>query len=268
MPATGTQNTLGFYVNDTFVTNNFVTTSNFDVGQIEVLSGPQGTLRGEPSPSGSLTITTHRPDLEQFGGYFTGTATNLDNTNGNAALNLPLIPDKLALRLSALVDEDDLDGVRSVHSLEDPYLHTHAERASLRFEPIDSIEANFMYQHEFFHQNPYPQVAGPGATGGVNPLAPANYNGPPLSPLQRLAVQSFPNTLYNHEDLVTGQLDWHVLNQVVSYVGSYSRYQLNNGDGYLTNSRDQVPGMTETNNPPRKSFQFNTPSIDAACADR
>ena len=70
-PATGTQNTLGFYINDTFVTNNFVTTSNFDVGQIEVLSGPQGTLRGEPSPSGSLTITTHRPDLEQFGGYVT-----------------------------------------------------------------------------------------------------------------------------------------------------------------------------------------------------
>ena len=68
-PASGTQNTLGFYINDTFVTNNFVTTSNFDVGQIELLSGPQGTLRGEPSPSGSLTITTHRPDLEQFGGY-------------------------------------------------------------------------------------------------------------------------------------------------------------------------------------------------------
>ena len=31
-PASGTQNTLGFYVNDVFITNNFITTSIFDIG--------------------------------------------------------------------------------------------------------------------------------------------------------------------------------------------------------------------------------------------
>ena len=75
-----------------WVTNNFVTTSNFDMGQIEVLRGPQGTLRGEPAPSGSLTITTHKPDLEKFGGYVTATVAAYDNTNENAAINLPIIP--------------------------------------------------------------------------------------------------------------------------------------------------------------------------------
>src|SRR5262249_20006144 len=37
-PAAGTQNTVAFYVNDVVVPNNLVSTSNFDVGQIEVLS--------------------------------------------------------------------------------------------------------------------------------------------------------------------------------------------------------------------------------------
>ena len=95
-PATGTQNTLGFYVNDVFITNNFITTSIFDIGQIELLSGPQGTLRGEPAPSGSMTITTHRPDLEQFGGTASVTQQTYGQTNATAAVNLPIFPGKLA----------------------------------------------------------------------------------------------------------------------------------------------------------------------------
>ena len=35
----------------------------YDIGQVEVLRGPQGTLRGRPSSSGAITFTTRRPDL-------------------------------------------------------------------------------------------------------------------------------------------------------------------------------------------------------------
>ncbi len=101
-PATGTQNTLGVSINDTFVTNNFITTSIFDIGQIELLSGPQGTLRGEPAPSGTMTITTHKPDLEKFGGYGTVTQETYGQTNVQAAINLPIVAGKLALRLAGL----------------------------------------------------------------------------------------------------------------------------------------------------------------------
>jgi iron complex outermembrane recepter protein len=260
-PASGTQNTLGFYVNDTFVTNNFVTTSNFDVGQIELLSGPQGTLRGEPSPSGSLTITTHKPDLEKFGGYATATATHLGNTNENGAVNLPIIQDKLAVRLAGLVDDDDLDGVRSLNSSASPYFHTYSGRASVRFEPIDSVEANLMYQHTYWHQNQFFQVEGPGAAGGLDPNAPANYNGPPISATQRLAVQTFPLTQWDKQDLLTGQLDWHLLGQVLTYDGSYWTYAVNNGNGGIGNNANQIPGTTAANPIPREPIQFNTPSI-------
>jgi iron complex outermembrane receptor protein len=264
-PQSGTQNTLGFYINDTFVANNFVTTSLFDVGQIELLGGPQGTLRGEPSPSGSLTITTRRPDLEHFGGYVTATATHLGNTNENAAVNLPIIQDKLAVRFAGLFDADDLDGVKSVNSSASPYNHTYDGRFSVRFEPIDAIEANVMYQHGYWHQNQFSQVEGPGAPGGVNPNAPANYNGPPISATERLGVQTFPTTTRSRQDIVTAQLDWHVLDQLLTYDGSYWKYTIENGAlGTLTQqgiSANQVPGMTAANPVPFEPFQFDTPSV-------
>jgi iron complex outermembrane recepter protein len=270
-PATGTQNTLGIYVNDTFVTNNFITTSIFDIGQIELLSGPQGTLRGEPAPSGSMTITTHKADLEQFGGYGTVTQETYGQTNGNAAVNLPIIPGKLAVRLAGLADDNALDGVNSLHSNVEPYSRTYAGRASARFEPVDAIEGNLMYQYSYWQQGRYPQVQGPGAVGGViavpgiglvpNPNAPPNYNGPLIAATDLHAVQNAPDVQWNHSELITGNIDWHFLNQRLSYNGSYWTYADNNGNGALASEANQAPGITAANPIPRLPFQFDTPSI-------
>jgi iron complex outermembrane receptor protein len=270
-PATGSQNTLGIYINDTFVTNNFITTSIFDIGQIELLSGPQGTLRGEPSPSGSMTITTHRPDLEQFGGYGTVTQETYGQTNTSAAVNLPIMPGKLALRLAGLWDSNDLDGVNSLNSSVAPYSRTSAGRASLRFEPIDSIEGNLVYQQSYWQQGQYQQVQGPGGAGGVfpvpgvglipNPNAPPNYNGPAIAATDLHAVQNAPNVQWNHSELITGNIDWHFLNQRLSYNGSYWTYADNNGNSFVGDGGNQAPGITAANPIPRVAFQFDTPSI-------
>jgi len=258
-PASGTQNTLGFYVNDTFVTNNFVTTNIFDIGQIELLSGPQGTLRGEPSPSGSLTITTHKPDLDQFGGYVTATGANHDNWNGNAAVNLPILPGKLAVRVAGIDEDNELDGISSIHDPQKPWYHSSAGRISVRFEPIDAIEANLMYEDSYWNQGQYQQVSGPGATGGVLPTAPANYNGPPITAEQMTGVQTYPAVTWNHSQLTTGSLDWHFLNQRLSYNGSYWSYS-NNNDSYPL-AADQAPGVNAADEIPLEPFQFSTPSI-------
>src|SRR3546814_2406794 len=109
--------------------------SMFDVGQIEVLRGPQGTLRGRASPSGSITVTTQKPDLYESGGYADLTRTNLDALNVNGAFNLPIIPEKLAIRIAGIDDRNEGDHVRSIHSSVEPSAATKAYRASLRFEP-------------------------------------------------------------------------------------------------------------------------------------
>jgi iron complex outermembrane receptor protein len=71
----------------------------FDVQQVEVLRGPQGTLFGKNAIGGAVTVKTKRPDLSSFGAEFRLAAGSFKSYSGNAAVNIPIIQDQLALRL-------------------------------------------------------------------------------------------------------------------------------------------------------------------------
>jgi iron complex outermembrane receptor protein len=73
--ASGNNGTVQFYLNDQPVAGNVVLQAMYDIGQIEVLRGPQGTLRGRAAPSGSITVTTKLPDLEDWGATRTARST-------------------------------------------------------------------------------------------------------------------------------------------------------------------------------------------------
>jgi len=73
-----------------------------DLERIEVLEGPQGTLFGSGAESGVLRYITNKPKLDVTEGDVTAayevTAHGDPSTNVTAVLNLPLIPDTLAVR--------------------------------------------------------------------------------------------------------------------------------------------------------------------------
>jgi iron complex outermembrane receptor protein len=76
----------------------------YDMDRIEVLRGPQGTLYGASSMSGTLRFIPKAPDLNSVSGYGTvegsETAhTERENYNFNGAVNLPLIDGVLAVRV-------------------------------------------------------------------------------------------------------------------------------------------------------------------------
>jgi iron complex outermembrane receptor protein len=66
------------------------TTAFYDIGGVEVLRGPQGTLVGSNSTGGAIFINTQSPKLDQFGGYAQGSYGNYNAANLQGALNLPV----------------------------------------------------------------------------------------------------------------------------------------------------------------------------------
>jgi iron complex outermembrane receptor protein len=220
--------TVATYLNDAPMPLNVVFQSMFDIGQVEILKGPQGTTRGVSSPSGAITITTHKPDLSEFGGYADVTLTDSHGRNAQGALNIPIIKDVLAVRVAGLIDNNQGDGVRSIHSAVRPHANTDALRASVSFEPSDTFNANVSYQHLDQDLVNFGQVtgAGPGAFTIGTTAFPASVN-PPLSTEDRAAVMDLPNHARNHIDYVTAQVDSRVFGQHLSYIGSYSIQKIN-----------------------------------------
>ena len=81
-----------------------------DIDHIELLRGPQGTLYGANAIGGILKFVTKRPDTTQFSGRLEASGQWVPGGGAGAglrgALNVPLVTDKLAVRISAYDRQD------------------------------------------------------------------------------------------------------------------------------------------------------------------
>ena len=95
--------TVGFYIND--VPIQAVDNKLFDVGRVEILKGPQGTLYGQASLGGTVKIETAKPSLDRFQATVEGTGSSTfghaASADLNAMVNVPLVEGKLAARAVA-----------------------------------------------------------------------------------------------------------------------------------------------------------------------
>lgn len=81
-----------------------------DMARVENLPGPQGTLFGASSQTGTIRYITNKPDFDgfysQFEGSWGSTKGGEDSYDLNAILNIPLIDNKLAARVVAYTSHD------------------------------------------------------------------------------------------------------------------------------------------------------------------
>lgn len=81
-----------------------------DIKRVEALAGPQGTLYGDSSQSGTLRIITNKPDPNEFSAaaeVMARTGSDSDNSyDVNAYVNLPLVEEKFAIRLVGFTAQD------------------------------------------------------------------------------------------------------------------------------------------------------------------
>jgi iron complex outermembrane recepter protein len=72
----------------------------FDVERIEVLMGPQSTLYAANSPGGVVNIVTTAPKTDKYSANVSALYGNYNHSDLQAALNAPIVNEKLAMRLA------------------------------------------------------------------------------------------------------------------------------------------------------------------------
>ncbi|ALH82870.1 TonB-dependent receptor [Sphingopyxis macrogoltabida] len=126
----------------------------FDVERVEFLRGPQGTLFGSGSLSGAMRILQKTPDLNDFdvSALVDIGLTGSDSIRQryNAMVNVPLVEDKLALRVVGFYRDEEgyLDnvgtGVKNSNTLID-----YGGRATLLWRPTDRLSIKLLGSYEY-----------------------------------------------------------------------------------------------------------------------
>ncbi|WP_300395488.1 TonB-dependent receptor [Henriciella sp.] len=104
----------------------------FDLNNVQVLRGPQGTLFGRNATGGAVLIEPNMPG-EEFGGYIRGAKGNYEHTELEGGINAPL-GDSAGFRLSGIYSERDgyLTNVATGQEVND--INRYALRAIGRWE--------------------------------------------------------------------------------------------------------------------------------------
>lgn len=211
-------------------------TAIYDIGQIEVLRGPQGLFRGRTSPAGAIIIGAQRPDLDEVTGYVQATGTTRHALNAQGAANLPLVMDKLALRAALLYDENDLNYVAKLDGTR-ASSKTMSGRVSLAYDSGEGLAIDLAYQHLNADNRAYVAVFGSG--NQPSPLSPVR-SGPALSIEDRVSVTEGPDRFQNRTNFVTLNARYDLGGAEIVFNGGYQ-------DTLLTQNADldkanAVPG--------------------------
>jgi iron complex outermembrane receptor protein len=139
----------------------------YDLENVQVLNGPQGTLFGRNTTGGAILFTPQKP-TNNFEGYAQVTVGSYNWHEFEAAVNVPIISDKVLLRLAGDVSMRDgytIDtGPGAVHGKDYSNRNFWGFRASLVLRPTDDFENVAIFNSLYRDEN------GPGVVlVGVNP---------------------------------------------------------------------------------------------------
>lgn len=139
---------VGIYVDGVYwARSNGANADLVDIDRVEVLKGPQGTLFGRNTTGGALSITTGAPDPTRASGLIQGRIGNFGQHDFAAVLNLPLVTDKVALRLSGNKLNNNGFNRNLTTGNRIGNQDSYTVRAKLLVEPVEALTIIGSYEH-------------------------------------------------------------------------------------------------------------------------
>lgn len=210
-PQSASSPTVDIYFNETPLDTNSAFRGLYDVGQIEVLRGPQGTLRGRTSPSGAITIATRKADFNETDGYFQQTLTTREGINSQGAVSVPVIEDVLAVRVAGLFDRNiGLAGKNISNGIDDSD-KTESVRASVAFRPVSNFTVNLTYQYLNNRSVSTPLLF----------TLPGEVTNPILTPADRIGKATSAGHYDYRGNVGTLAADWDLGGAALNYIAGY-----------------------------------------------
>ena len=129
-----------------FLRNHFFEQEFFDVAQVEVLRGPQGTLYGRNATAGVVNLISAKPTdhYEAMGSIDVG---NYNNRRLEGMFNLPIYEDKIGLRVAGEWTKRDGYSFNDATGRSIDGRDLWSGRVSLLVRPTDKITANLIWEH-------------------------------------------------------------------------------------------------------------------------
>jgi iron complex outermembrane receptor protein len=143
----GLSNSVSVYTDESYVSQQVGSNQLFyDMASVQVLKGPQGTLYGRNTTGGAMLYATADPDLERYTGYVQAGVAELDTTELEGAVNIPL-GSTVAVRLAGKYNDRGEGHVTNV--LNGSEIGGEKEtgfRAKLLWQPSDRLSLVAKYE--------------------------------------------------------------------------------------------------------------------------
>lgn len=110
-----------------------------DLENVQILNGPQGTLFGRNTTGGAVLLVPKKPTNE-FEGYAQAKYGNYDKVELEGVINLPVVEDKVLLRVAGAYQNRDGYTHDVVWNTDRDDLHWSSGRVGLTLRPIEGFE--------------------------------------------------------------------------------------------------------------------------------
>ncbi len=129
-----------------FIRNHFFEQEFYDLGQAEVLRGPQGTLYGRNATAGVVNLVTAKP-TDQFEAMASGELGNYHQRRFEGMINLPIVDDRLDIRVAGEWTKRQGYSFNESTDQRIDGRDLWSGRVSIAWKPVENLQTILVWEH-------------------------------------------------------------------------------------------------------------------------